>query len=324
MSTRIKKLSWRAGVLCIGAIVSSCGGRVGAQNAQEAFTTVGRASGLITSIRFGSNPTNALSAALPGFSAMPSLTRRFHGESELRLQADSCGFSSTPAASDLVDADHDGIPAIVNWTFNYNKAACGGNGADEANFTFKGAFKAHDLDDSRKWPGGGFSLLWDFSASMVESSFKFGFNGSGYLKGTAAGNSFLYEGKYSGDMAWQAQTKSGQYYYAGDMKYSITPEDADPVQAVKKGKAAIQGEWTYSGSIPTVKGEENPTLQVAETDISFTATSKNLAYDDSCASYWKTGSFYFDVGGGHLLEARYDCTSVSYFYDGKDYSPPAD
>jgi hypothetical protein len=331
------------GLLLAVTSTSSCGGRAGAQSPAQALATVGLAGGFITALRFDANPGTAINSAAIGFSSRPG--QGAGGTTPLRdaegrhsaaaVGAAGCGYESTPVYASRVDADSDGIPVTMTWKYDYSSEACNPS-ASGIKQTFKGEFEETDLDDAKKWLSGGYAMEWDYESTTHIPSFTsgsgqtypstdFSYEGKGNWSNKQSGASFVATGAYSGDVTWKQPTIGGTYTYEGSFKQVITPDSLDASSTWLKGKADFTGTWTYSGFVPFDEHHDRGSSSGGDernVDITFKLTTKNLTYDNSCSRYWK-GTFRFDVGNNHVFEYVYDCTTLKYYYDGKEYDPTA-
>lgn len=312
-----KPMLMLAGLALVGMAASGCGGRAGAQSVTQAVSTVGFAAAFTTGLRFNNDPTTAVATAATGFSNRPS------GSGKV-----VCGYTEQNASP--VDADGDGIAVSQSWTYDYSSVSCG-VGTPGFDYTFTGTSTETDLDDTKKWQIGGFTYGWDFrstysfpvivSGSGTYPAGSYTYDGMGTYTSRQVGSAYRHVGDYNGVISWISGSYSGSYTYDGDFTYVVTPDVATSASAHLAGSVEINGTWTYSGRVlGDGHGSSSPSGE--DVDITFTARSVGLRYDNTCTKYWSQGSFFYDVGNGHTLEYRYGCTTEEIYFDGALYTPP--
>ncbi|MBS1958282.1 MAG: hypothetical protein JST80_02300 [Bdellovibrionales bacterium] len=296
-------------IIAVGSsvVVSACGGSTGVTSASQALQVSNLAIAQITGMKSNSAPSLS---QVPGLSGAGVLMKA------------GLGCVSNSVASP-VDADGDGIPLTQTYTFNCD-AVVNGN----STYTNHGTYTLKDKDDTKKWMAGGYEGSYVFesknstAASAGTPASGYEYTGKGIFSEIIQGISAVFQSTYSGTVKYSYNGYSGDYAYDGTWNAKWTP-DSGAVNVWDKGSVDYSGSWHYAGTFPR---EDDQGAREAATynDITMTMKSENLTYDTTCSKYYRSGSWVFDFGDGHVFKWVYDCNNATkYYLDGTLYDPSA-
>lgn len=106
------------------------------------------------------------------------------------------------------------------------------------------------------------------------------------------------------ELDWSWRRKSSQVFIPDDMS-----------QPMENGKMEIDGFYKMGGKLGPDSNQRS-----TEANLTLEVKSKDLVYDRTgCNYFFKSGSIFFKDGSQNEFETRYNCSSVTYYYNGKEF-----
>lgn len=287
--------------LALGPALASCGGSAigrqgninqgGLQTLVPAFTT------LLTSLRPGQAPT------LPTQGMPAGITT-----SAIRNRAVAACVTETPSAP--VDADGDGIALLKEYKYNCTNELVGAN-----TYKYKGSTKVEDLDDTKKWSLGGYKVTFDSESEFEASAVNKGqYAYKGYWSSQASGATTVMKSDYTARVA-AILPAHPTVDYSMRAVWNMTITGASETSPWLAGKWTGSGLYELSGTFYYENGSGSRETKTGS-NVTLEFRSDQLEYDNTCAVYFKSGSWIFRDGSGNELKMVYDCQTEKKYLNG--------
>lgn len=281
------------GLACMGLL--SCGGD--GRRPMDATST---------SIMLGQLKTQL--AAIPQSNTTPTFVT-MSGVNASSLSTKSLG-CYTVNPDPAVDADGDGIALEKTYTINCTKFADG-----TSSLTQKGTIVFKDLDDTVDGVFGGMRAEYNVPVMSIETDgLKYNYSHVGFWEYVNKNGSLISTSQYTGSNAYEVHGFKNNYSYTQDWNYTMTPDDVTPANAFTKGTITMSGSFKMTGDF-VIEVDSKHQQYNGTWVISY--SSKDLTYDNSCATYYKSGSIVIS-DSSNKMEIKYDCTSSKLYVNGKE------
>ncbi len=202
--------------------------------------------------------------------------------------------TATPATR--VDADGDGIKAVMNLSIN-----CTGIRSSGYTYNWVGTNNMRDTDDTNSYGGFAQDFNWIFSHRSDD--------------GTNSEN-YAHQGSFAYTLSTSVHSYVGLYNYTGTNTYNGTNTNYT-------GGANFNFTWTDTGTFPsngTASLQGFYKFNVTENSVVSTyivrISSTDLTYNSGCSQFYNTGSVTFTDASNNAIKYTYGCTTVTKTYNG--------
>jgi hypothetical protein len=232
--------------------------------------------------------------------------------SNASIKAADCE-TSTP--NPVTDADHDDIALLKTSTFNCSDFTSGTN-----TYSRKGSYTVKDLDDTTAGVLGGMQVdfaleRYDYKDNASGEEYHGSYNG--FWKYTSDGGGTLNStSEFRGTFYFSSPNLSfaPDYEYAYTWNWTQTPTNPASGHEWDAGSTSLSGTWSMSGTFVFEDHSGNHEKMTGTYEIKY--YSKDLKYDTTCTSWWRSGSYFVDDYNGNIIEVRYACSTAELYVNG--------
>jgi len=246
---------------------------------------------------------------LPTSNTVPALPITGVTTSSIGLKAVSSCESVTPTTT--VDADNDGIAASKKYIYDCTDVVDNGY-----SYTRKGSVEIKDMDETKVGMFGG--LRVDFAVPVFKSidlstGNPFEYSYSGFWDYKNSGGSLVSASEFTGSTKYKNNNYENDYQYTSTWNYKLTPtNEATPWN---EGSIEIEGSYQLTGNF--VYENDQGTHAQREGGWLITYKTKDLVYSNTCAKFYKSGSFVIE-DSSNKIEVVYNCSTAKLYVNGSE------
>lgn len=207
------------------------------------------------------------------------------------------------------DADNDGIAAERHYTFDCDSVISGGD-----TYTYKGTLDMTDLDDTKKWAAGGYTMSFDSTSTYEGTSGTGTYGHVGTWKAYTSGDGIHFDSDYKFKV--KGTNEWGTVDYVMYSKWESTLHGVDETQPWDKGTYDFSGYYQFVGTFVDESAHGNH--EIKDGTATLNVVGVDLVYDNACTKYYKSGSYKLTDAGGNTFEVRYDCTTAKGYLNGDE------